>query len=167
MRSLCILLLIPNLLLAQNTCQLVYDADAHSVIISEKRPYFTNKDVFEQQLLMNARVKLSQEVLGVTVQQTIQVYQQGNKTVSTVMQVGTRNNVYAKFIKECYKLTYDGRVATLRLYALVNTTIETSTISLQPPPMNNVEPTPRSIWWKTVLPKYMVYVFIFYINSIA
>lgn len=105
-----ILLLIPHILHAQNEC-----VGTHSVTISDRRPYFTDKTIFEQQLLANARIRLVHQTLGTTVQQTIRIYQEGSRTVYKIVQSSTTQEVHAKITNECYNIVYRERTTYITL----------------------------------------------------
>lgn len=155
-------LLFPIRLYSQAICTTFSDS-THTIVHSDTRSLFTSKDVFEQKLISTARSKLTQATKGIAIRQEVYLYQVGNRTVSTVAQIGTHQVSDAIFNKECYTITYKGRTATIILRADVASTDTFSIAEADRIPLPTVENTNVRFLgvtkrqWKKVVPYYLLY----------
>lgn len=137
-----LLLLVPQLLSAQTVCGVM---DGMSVVqVSDNRGWFVDKQLFEQELIAAARIKLIQQSVGSNVQQTFHVYQEGSRTVHKTVQSSTYQVAQATLTNECYHITYNGRTATITLSATPRPRTDVNIVGPRIPTIPRSQPTVRN-----------------------
>lgn len=149
--------LVPSLLYAQQSVCTLTEPTGHSIIVSDTRSYWMSRETFEQRLLNQARIRLIQEVSGLSIYQNTHIRQSGGKSVTINMESNIHQTAAGNFDKECYRIVYRGRKGTIFLTAVLLPTPKQTNI----PAVTFDEDTTNTPVWKALTPFYIAYLILF------